>query len=76
MNLPIPIDPNCIYNPEQAAIGLNTTPRTLESWRLNGTGPEFISLGGRMVRYKGDKLLKFAEERTFRSTSEEAQRAA
>ena len=76
MNLPIPIEATCIYNEDQAAIALNTKPRSLESWRQNGTGPEFIRLGGRMVRYKGSALLKYIDERTFRSTSEEAQRAA
>ena len=73
---PQAIDPNVFYDPNQTADGLNTTTRTLESWRAKGIGPEYVRLGGRLVIYKGSALLKYAEERTFRSTSEEAQHAA
>ena len=76
MNQPFPIDPAVVYTTEQAANALNTQPRTLKVWRLKGTGPAFIRLGGRMVRYKGDQLLKFIEQRTFRSTSEETRSEA
>ena len=76
MELPITIQPGTFYSTEQAAQALGTTERTMESWRLKGIGPVFIRMGGRLVRYKGDALLQFTNERTFRSTSEEAERAA
>lgn len=73
---PLPIDPDCYYTPKLAAQGIRTAVRTLESWRQKGIGPEYVRMGGRLIRYKGSGLLKFADERTFSSTSEEAQRAA
>ena len=76
MDLPITINPDCYYSTALSAQGLGTTERTMESWRGKGIGPAFVRMGGRLVRYKGSELLKFADERTFSSTSEEAQRAA
>ena len=76
MELPIAINPECFYSSALASQALGTTERTLESWRLKGVGPAFIRMGGRLVRYKGSALLKFADDRTFSSTSEEAARAA
>ena len=73
---PTAIDPGCYYSPSQAALAYDTTERTLECWRAKGIGPEYVRLGGRLVRYKGSALLKFADDRTFASTSEEASRAA
>ena len=58
---------------------LNTTPeaakrvkhssRTLERWRLDGTGPEFVK-AGRKVLYSDSALEAWVEARTFRSTAE------
>lgn len=76
MDSPIVINPDCFYSTSHSAQALGTTERTLESWRLKGLGPSYIRMGGRLVKYKGSALLKFADERTFTSTSEEAQRAA
>ena len=75
MDLPIAINADCFYSSTLAAQALGTTERTLESWRLKGAGPAFVRMGGRLVRYKGSALLKFADDRTFGSTSEEAGRA-
>ena len=76
MDNPTPINADCFYSTSLAAQALGTTERTLESWRLKGIGPEFVRMGGRLVRYKGHALLKFADDNTFSSTSEEAARRA
>lgn len=73
---PLPINPDCYYSPPDTAQALDTSERTLESWRLKGIGPEYVRLGGRLVRYRGSALLKFADDNTFSSTSEEAARRA
>ena len=31
---------------------LNIEPKTLQNWRCNGTGPEYLKLNGHLVRYK------------------------
>jgi DNA-binding transcriptional MerR regulator len=48
-------------------LGLST--RTLEKWRLKGTGPPFERVSSRAVRYDADALEAWRVER--RSTSVE-----
>lgn len=33
-------------------LGIETSARTLEDWRHKGTGPDFIRIEGRRVRYE------------------------
>ncbi len=47
-----------VRTPEQAAPRLLTTPRTLERWRANGTGPKFVKIG-RRVGYRDADLDAF-----------------
>lgn len=53
----------------EAAALLRLSERTLERYRLSGTGPAFVKLGRRVV-YRASDLTAFAEEHTYRSTSE------
>jgi hypothetical protein len=50
---------------------VKNSPRTLESWRLNGIGPNFVRMGRRGVRYRWGDLLDYVHGRRFSSTSEE-----
>ena len=43
----------------QAANALAISPRTLESWRLKGIGPPFVSYGSRCVRYLDSELREW-----------------
>ena len=45
------------------------SPRTMQRWRLDGTGPRFLKLG-RLVRYTESDLDAHKAARTFVSTSE------
>lgn len=45
------------------------SPRTLEKWRITGTGPRFSKLG-RRVCYTREDLLAWAASRLRMSTSE------
>jgi hypothetical protein len=47
------------------------SPRTVQRWRRNGTGPFYTRLGQRRVVYHKPTLIIWAAARTFRSTSEE-----
>lgn len=47
-----------VHTPEEAAEQLLTTPRTMERWRGNGTGPRFVRIG-RRVGYRPEDLAAF-----------------
>lgn len=60
-----------LLNTKDAAHLLGFEPRTMEELRRKGSGPPFIRLSSRSVRYRLDALEQWLEERTFRSTAEE-----
>ena len=45
----------------EAAEFLNVQSRTMESWRLRGTGPRFIRYSPRAIRYRPADLHAFLE---------------
>ncbi len=59
------------WTPEETAKVLRTSPRTLERRRLDGTGPKFVKLGGRVL-YRPEDVSAWAADRTFASTAEAA----
>jgi len=42
--------------------------KTLQAWRVRGTGPAFIKVG-RLIRYAQESLERYLQERTRTSTS-------
>ncbi len=54
----------------EAAKILRLSERSLERFRLSGTGPRFIKAGGRRVLYRMCDIEAWLAERTFSSTSE------
>jgi predicted DNA-binding transcriptional regulator AlpA len=42
---------NLLMTPHQTATFLKVTLTTLEDWRRKGTGPKWLRLNGRVVRY-------------------------
>lgn len=55
----------------EAAALLRLAPRTLERFRLEGSGPRFRKLGRRVVYAEGD-LAAWADARARQSTGEAA----
>lgn len=53
----------------QVAVQLNVSERTLERWRLEGTGPAFAK-AGRRVLYDRELIEAWLQKGTRRSTSE------
>ena len=53
----------------QAAEYLGVSPRTLESWRVRGSGPVFVKLGS-IVQYLIEDLDRYVAESRRCSTSE------
>ena len=62
------------WTPDEAAKVLRTSVRTLERRRLDGTGPKFAKLGGRVL-YRPEHVSAWADDRTFASTAEAAEAA-
>ncbi|HLW54413.1 MAG TPA: helix-turn-helix domain-containing protein [Candidatus Angelobacter sp.] len=61
-----------MMNQAGAATFLNVPPRTLERWRLEGVGPQWIKLGhGKRgaVRYHRRALLEYIRQRTRESSA-------
>jgi predicted DNA-binding transcriptional regulator AlpA len=58
----------------QAAVAaiLGVKPRTLEDWRLRGTGPDYIRISSRCVRYNPFAVAAWAARREVAPASETA----
>ena len=56
----------------QAAELLGTSPRTLDGWRCDGTGPPYLKLSHKVVRYVEHELLEWLASCKRNSTSEDA----
>ncbi|MFA7275361.1 MAG: hypothetical protein WC043_01000 [Pseudobdellovibrionaceae bacterium] len=64
------LDPELHIDEKRAAIYLGISPRTLQGYRVKGGGPEFLKISHKVVRYKVADLIKWAESRKKRNTSE------
>jgi predicted DNA-binding transcriptional regulator AlpA len=60
----------------QLANWLGVSHQFLETARVKGTGPKFIKVTGRQLKYRRDDVLKWLEDRTFQRTSEYSTRPA
>jgi hypothetical protein len=47
---------------KEAGEMLGAHPETLANWRCKGTGPAFVRIGGRAIRYLEDDLLRYLEQ--------------
>ena len=66
-------DPIVVSEADAARL-LNVGPRTLQGWRLNGTGPDFVTLGQKRIGYLKSTLLEWVQSRVVKSTSEASTR--
>ncbi len=67
---PIPVHPDALLYPAEAAFLLGLSVRTMETARLRGGGVPFVSLGRRAVRYRRCDIIEFIEARLRKSTSD------
>ena len=63
-------DLDALKTERQAAHFLGVTTRALQKWRATGTGPYFVRISSRCVRYRRRDLLNWAEARLKASTAE------
>ncbi len=64
-------------NTSAAANRIGVEPQTMRAWRCRGVGPRYIRVGGPRGRcyYDVDELEQWLADRTFQSTSEEAEKS-
>jgi hypothetical protein len=48
-----------LLGPDAAASELGVAPATLAAWRSRGTGPAFVKLGAKLVRYRRADLSAY-----------------
>lgn len=46
---------------DEAARFIGLRPRALESWRNKGTGPAFVKIGSRVIRYRMASLQEWLQ---------------
>ena len=63
-------DPESLLSEQLAAALLGVTPRTLQSWRPRGSGPRYISISARCIRYRRKDLIAWTEARLRTSTAD------
>jgi hypothetical protein len=59
-----------LLTPEQVAVALGVTERTLERWRITGDGPPYVSLTRSTVRYSEQALAAFVAARVKENTAQ------
>jgi len=59
-----------LLTPEEVATRLSVAVQTLAHWRVRGTGPCFIHLSSRCVRYSEENLASWLAQREQDSTAE------
>jgi predicted DNA-binding transcriptional regulator AlpA len=56
------LDNDQLYDQRGAALFLRVSERTLERWRAERTGPSFIKLSARAVRYRLSSLRAYLDQ--------------
>ncbi|HYQ71563.1 MAG TPA: helix-turn-helix domain-containing protein [Gammaproteobacteria bacterium] len=57
-------DPLALMTGKEVAAMLKVSPRTLEQWRAQRTGPTFIRLSQNTVRYRRADIETWQQQRT------------
>jgi phage terminase Nu1 subunit (DNA packaging protein) len=57
-----------ILTTAETAEMMKLSPRTLEKWRRNGTGPRFVNSTGRCVRYSLLEIIKYMDKDAVNNT--------
>ena len=66
----MPPNPNQLLSRDEVEGEYGLTRRWLELAALNGNGPPFVKVSGRMVRYQRGVLERWIADRTRSSTSD------
>lgn len=61
---------NGLISENDAGQFLKLTTRTLQAYRCKGSGPHYIRISARCIRYRRADLQKWIDRRLFQNTSE------
>jgi excisionase family DNA binding protein len=61
------VEDDPLFSVKQAADYLGVSVSSLDRWRCYGTGPRFVKVGRKVVRYRRSALDAFLQERTCTS---------
>ena len=56
-------DPDALLDKHKTGALVGVSPKTLEAWRSNGTGPAYIRISLTCVRYRRRDVLDWIEAR-------------
>jgi len=59
-----------LMNEVEAAEYISVTRRALQQWRLTGTGPDYIRISARCIRYRRREIIIWSEALLRSSTKE------
>jgi predicted DNA-binding transcriptional regulator AlpA len=66
---PLPVSDK-LCSADEAAELLGIAPQTLAHWRVRGSGPRYITLSARCVRYRASDIQAWLNGREKKSTAE------
>ena len=55
---------------DEAASFIGYSVRALQNWRIRGSGPKFIKVSARSIRYRRQDLIEWADRLLLSSTSQ------
>jgi len=55
-----------LLTPKEAAVFLQVTEEQLQAYRIDGTGPPFVRINPRVIRYRMRDLLAWINDRIDR----------
>ena len=63
--------PDILPDERASAEALDVTPRAMQEWRRRGTGPRYVRISSRCIRYRPDDLREWVADRMLESTAAE-----
>jgi len=69
-DIPFPSDEDALITETQAAAFQNVTKRAMQAWRFSGTGPQYIRISAKCIRYTKRYLKEHSESHLQSSTSD------
>jgi len=69
-DIPFPSHDDALLTEEQGAAFIGVTRRAMQAWRINGSGPKYVRISARCIRYTVPYLKEWSENHLRTSTSQ------
>jgi len=70
-DIPFPSDDDALLTEEQAAAFIGVTRRAMQAWRINCSGPKYVRISSRCIRYRKANLIEWSKNRLQTSTRQD-----